>query len=424
MVLQKKLDQAADLQKQIDDMLEKADNSDDFEGSGIYNDDGVISITNSIIWNDAILLETNTSNLSVSYCDIEGGQSGIINNNNAAVYWLGVNLDVDPLFVDAVNGDYHLTVNSPCIDAGSPYSPYDPDGTIVDMGAYYYNQDIPPTAEFTSDITQGYSPLIINFTDLSIQGSVVITEWKWYFDDGDSSFVQNPTHTFYESGDYTISLNVTDENDSTDTEIKTDYITVLDIESIFEADSTFGYYPSVEVNFTDLSLGNITSWSWDFQNDNEYDSIEQNPTFTYTDADIYSVKLKVSDGVNVDSLVMNNYITVVLVPPAPPTNVQINISGNDAIITWAVVDTTIFGTLITPDGYVVLNNEDPYSDFTFLSFTPDTTYTHTYVGQYVDQMFYEVIAVVNLSREEILYLLSLNNSRDKEKWSDVKRNLK
>jgi len=46
----------------------------------------------------------------------------------------------------------------------------------------------------------------------------------------------------------------------------------------FEADNTSGYYPSFEVNFTDLSLGNIISWEWDFQNDGIIDSNEQNPT--------------------------------------------------------------------------------------------------------------------------------------------------
>ncbi len=48
------------------------------------------------------------------------------------------NVYEDPLFVDLENDDYHLQAESPCIDAGDPASPLDPDGTIADMGAYYY----------------------------------------------------------------------------------------------------------------------------------------------------------------------------------------------------------------------------------------------------------------------------------------------
>lgn len=49
-------------------------------------------------------------------------------------------ISADPLFVDPENDDFHLTMGSPCIDAGDPESPYDPDGTIADMGCFYFDQ--------------------------------------------------------------------------------------------------------------------------------------------------------------------------------------------------------------------------------------------------------------------------------------------
>jgi PKD repeat protein len=43
----------------------------------------------------------------------------------------------------------------------------------------------------------------IQFNDLSTNDP---TEWKWYFGDGDSSSVQNPTHTYAQDGTYTVEL--------------------------------------------------------------------------------------------------------------------------------------------------------------------------------------------------------------------------
>jgi hypothetical protein len=61
------------------------------------------------------------------------------------------NIFMDPLFADATNSDYHLSwanwpvadsTKSPCIDAGDPSSPYDPDSTVADIGAFYFNQSV------------------------------------------------------------------------------------------------------------------------------------------------------------------------------------------------------------------------------------------------------------------------------------------
>jgi hypothetical protein len=52
-----------------------------------------------------------------------------------------MNILSDPLFY-ALSGDsaFYLTEDSPCIDAGDPTSPPDPDTTVVDIGRYYYHQ--------------------------------------------------------------------------------------------------------------------------------------------------------------------------------------------------------------------------------------------------------------------------------------------
>jgi len=299
-------------------------------GEGVYFDDSNIIIINSILWNN---IHYVSSTITATYSDISGGFTGT------------GNIDSDPLFVDPGNGDYHLQSISPCIDAGDPSSPLDPDGSTTDMGAYYLHQyDIPPTAEYVSDTTQGYSPLTVNFNDLSYHGSFPICDWYWNFGDGNNSILQNPVNEYLLPGNYTISLTVTDENDSTDTKMKVDYITV------------------------------------------------------------YSTD-----------------------PPAPPLDVLVEVVHPDAIITWTAVDTTLSGDPCDTAGYVIRYNETGFTGeeyYYFLAFTSETSYTHEFVSQYSTQMFYQVIAVVNLSREEIQYLKGLNGSHHNIRWIDVKKRLR
>ena len=48
------------------------------------------------------------------------------------------NIFLGPMFVNSEAGDFHLAEGSPCIDAGDPSLPLDPNSTIADIGAFYY----------------------------------------------------------------------------------------------------------------------------------------------------------------------------------------------------------------------------------------------------------------------------------------------
>ena len=111
-------------------------------------------LVNNIFYNNGVVIQAYTApslleyNLFWDNINIGTGSGlptdiGVIttvnaNEDSCDVYY---NLFMDPLFVDPVDFDFHLTENSPCIDAGNP-GPiyYDPDGTIADMGAFYFNQ--------------------------------------------------------------------------------------------------------------------------------------------------------------------------------------------------------------------------------------------------------------------------------------------
>jgi hypothetical protein len=65
---------------------------------------------------------------------------------------------------------------------------------------------MPPTAVFSASATSGNRPLTVDFTDESTDS---ITSWEWDFGDGYTSTEQNPSHTYYFPGEYTVTLTVT-----------------------------------------------------------------------------------------------------------------------------------------------------------------------------------------------------------------------
>jgi len=66
----------------------------------------------------------------------------------------------------------------------------------------------------------------------------------------------------------------------------------------------------LDVQFYNYSIGNINSYDWDFENDGNIDSHDENPVFTYVDTGFYSVRLTVYDNYDTNSFLKENYIYV------------------------------------------------------------------------------------------------------------------
>lgn len=155
-----------------------------------------------------------------------------------------------------------------------------------------------PTAEFEADPVSGFGPLTVRFTDRS-KGNP--TSWEWEFGDGDISREQNPSHTYNNSGNFTVTLTVSNSKGS-DTEEKINLIAVKrpgECKAAFNADKTTGFAP-LEVRFQDKSTGSPTSWAWEFGDGGI--SSEQNPVHTYLTPGSFNVKLTVSnkDGTSIE----------------------------------------------------------------------------------------------------------------------------
>jgi len=170
----------------------------------------------------------------------------------------------------------------------------------------------PPVADFSGSPTTGCVPLAVNFTD---QSTGEITSWSWDFGDGGTSTAQNPSHTYNAVGNYTVELTVTGPGGS-DTETKTNYITVNDAPvADFVGSPTSGDYP-LNVDFTDLSTNDPTGWDWDFGDGGS--STAKNPSHTYNSAGTYTVTLTATNVCGSDVETKVDYITVTE-PPVPPT---------------------------------------------------------------------------------------------------------
>ncbi len=165
----------------------------------------------------------------------------------------------------------------------------------------------PPVADFSAKPLSGVSPLAVNFSNLS---TGAISSYAWNFGDGVSSSLANPSHTYTAAGGYTVTLTVSGPGGSNN-KTKTNYIHVSDPNSVpvadFSATPRFGNKP-LTVNFTDLSTGDVTVWSWTFGDGT--DSSATNPSHTYAMPGVYDVDLEVIGPGGRDIKAETKYINV------------------------------------------------------------------------------------------------------------------
>ena len=182
-----------------------------------------------------------------------------------------------------------------------------------------------PTASYTDVATD----LDVDFTDATTSASTV-DSLSWDFGDGNTSTVQNPSHTYAAPGTYTVCL-IAMNGCGADTICNTVTVTCAAPTTSFANSAT-----GLDVDFTDASTSGatITSWSWDFGDGNA--STVQNPSHTYATGGTYTVCLIVTDMCGSDTAcnvvvtapdgVNENWMSEVNIYPVPVQNL-LNITG-------------------------------------------------------------------------------------------------
>lgn len=130
-------------------------------------------ISHSILWDNAAITGPSlylkhvsggnyTAQATIEYSNIKHGPASTHTDPGCTLIWGKGNINADPLFTGPFRGDYRLSTDSPCIDAGDPaFIPpagaADLDGAprlygaAVDMGAYEF-QGLGPVYRFWSPV--------------------------------------------------------------------------------------------------------------------------------------------------------------------------------------------------------------------------------------------------------------------------------
>ena len=215
-------------------------------------------------------------------------------------------------------------------------------GTNSDTKTVNVNVMDVASADFTADNTTISAGESVTFTNLSVNAST----YYWTFTGGNPSTSTdvNPTVTYGTAGTYSVTLFAAGEN-SSDSETKTAYITVLPVTSAdFEASAT-EIFVGDSVAFTNLSE-NATSFFWTFEGAIPENSTEENPVVTYNEPGYYDVTLFATNGHGYDVATKTAYIYVRAVATADftvdtttvlvgETVVFINLSQNATSYYWS-----------------------------------------------------------------------------------------
>jgi len=222
-----------------------------------------------------------------------------------------------PSFVRSAVGEYLLADGQIWVDIcgcnGGNYNPYQTSVDFIRLKLWVKPGTTisAPTADFSGTPTTGYVPLSVTFTDAS---TGTPTFWAWDFGDGTSSTVQSPSHSYSNTGTYSVALTVNNGYGSNSL-TRSDYITVNALPPApvadFSGTPTTGTAP-LAVSFTDSSTNTPTAWSWDFGDSNT--STVQNPSHTYA-AGTYTVSLTATNAGGSDGETKTNYITATVAAP-------------------------------------------------------------------------------------------------------------
>ncbi|RYZ51459.1 MAG: PKD domain-containing protein, partial [Sphingobacteriales bacterium] len=158
-----------------------------------------------------------------------------------------------------------------------------------------------PQPDFISPDSISCPNAPVRFTNLSFPATVTSV---WDFGDGTTSTAASPTHTYADTGYYTVKLFITDNAFCVDSIVKLNYVHIVTPLASFTVNDSLSACTPLEVQFTNTSENYIAS-AWDF-GPGEGNSALPNPVHYYSSPGIYNVRLIItSPGGCLDTSFMN-----------------------------------------------------------------------------------------------------------------------
>ena len=207
----------------------------------------------------------------------------------------------------------------------------------------------------------------IKFKDSSIGLNLL---YRWDFGDGSTiSTASSPTHLYTTDGNFTITVEVTDQFGCKDTATKNTYVKIVSPISSFQMSDSASSCPPLLVNFTDQS-SNAIRYHWDFGDSTE--SAISNPSHFYTFPGKYIARQTIT---SLGGCTQFTEKLIVIKGPRGTFNYQ-PLTGCKPVVVNFVATTYDKSTIYWDfnDGTIQSSNDSTI------------TYTYTYAGIYLPKM--------------------------------------
>lgn len=223
-----------------------------------------------------------------------------------------------------------------------------------------YIRVLGPNTHFTASAFEGCAPFTVDFTDQSNNA----IQWNWSFGDGYAGVLQDPVHTFQDTGAFTVSLVTLDTTGCTSYyELPQRILVHPSPDAVFQVSNISGCQPFT-TTFQNQSTGYTTAW-WDFGDGDT--SSQQNPAHTYLVDGNYPVRLMVSNSYGCSDTAFLQQPLQVEATPQPAFSPNATQGCPPFQVTFQDISTNLSGPSYYWDFGNGITSTDPNPQVTFTS---------------------------------------------------------